>query len=393
MDRRFGENDPTMDPEAKMLERFTQEAQRRNKHSAFDLEDDEPGELTHMGQSLSLNGPAIKDDFEEDLSDEDNHSSEEETKSRKRRRLSNDEDAEEEDDEEDNRPERKKSKQEVMKELIAKSKLHKYERQAAKDDDEDLREELDKELPDIHALLRGMAPRPGPKPVADIPGMNPDRAALLNGADKTKIDKDYDLRLRQMAQDKRSQPTERTKTEDEIAEETARKLQELEAKRLRRMQGEPGSSDEEDEVETNFKEQDEEDEFGFGTGIKARLATDELGVEDEDDFLIDDDLVASGSDLEISEDDSSNEVSDNEDEGEDSEFFKGLLTEEEARRPEFLTGANAPLPEVQLPEKNGVTRNLAYTFKCPQSHEELVEVTEGIAMQDLPTVVRSILGH
>ena len=43
-------------------------------------------------------------------------------------------------------PERKKSKAEVMKEVMAKSKLHKYERQQAKEDDEELREELDKDL-------------------------------------------------------------------------------------------------------------------------------------------------------------------------------------------------------------------------------------------------------
>ena len=58
LDKRFGENDPSMAPEEKMLERFTREKQVRHKNSsAFDLEDDEGGELTHMGQSLSLDGP------------------------------------------------------------------------------------------------------------------------------------------------------------------------------------------------------------------------------------------------------------------------------------------------------------------------------------------------
>ena len=131
-DRRFGENDPTMDPETKMLQRSTELAQRRNKHSAFDLEDDEPGELTHMGQSLSLDGPDLKDDFDEDdLSDADDHPSEDEAQSRKRRRGS-DEGSDMEEEGEEDMPERKKSKQEVMKEVVAKSKLYKYERQAGK---------------------------------------------------------------------------------------------------------------------------------------------------------------------------------------------------------------------------------------------------------------------
>ena len=51
VDRRFGENDPTMTPEERMLERFTRERQRASKGVAFNLEDED--ELTHYGQSLS----------------------------------------------------------------------------------------------------------------------------------------------------------------------------------------------------------------------------------------------------------------------------------------------------------------------------------------------------
>lgn len=51
MDRRFGENDPSMAPEERMLERFTKERQRASRSSAFNLEDED--ELTHYGQSLS----------------------------------------------------------------------------------------------------------------------------------------------------------------------------------------------------------------------------------------------------------------------------------------------------------------------------------------------------
>ena len=408
VDKRFGENDPSMAPEEKMLERFTLEKQRHHKHSAFDLEDDDMGEgLTHMGKSLSLDGPALVDDFDEAdlaLSDVEDHPSEEERQERKRRRSTNDD--EEDGEEQEDRPERKKSKQEVMTELIAKSKLHKYERQQAKDDDEDLREELDKELSNIHALLRGIGPKSNPSS-SDILGMNPDRAAMLTGADKVKFDKEYDMRLRQMAQDKRSKPTERSKTEDEKIAEESRKLQQLEEKRQRRMQGEPQSSGEEDNADKNAAgdddpmdyEEEDEDEFGLGSGIKARPSKKrptmaELGVEDEDDFLIDDNLVASGSEVEDlssdedSDDGSSKDAEDNDDQ--DTEFLKGLLTEEESKRPEFLTGANAPIQEIELPEKNGVSGNLAYTFKCPESHEQLLQVTKDVALLDLPTVVQRI---
>jgi Nop14-like family len=51
VDRRFGENDPMMSLEERMLERFTKERQRASKGIAFNLEDDD--DLTHYGQSLS----------------------------------------------------------------------------------------------------------------------------------------------------------------------------------------------------------------------------------------------------------------------------------------------------------------------------------------------------
>jgi nucleolar protein 14 len=51
VDRRFGENDPTLSLEERMLERFTRERQRASKSAAFNIEDEE--ELTHYGQSLS----------------------------------------------------------------------------------------------------------------------------------------------------------------------------------------------------------------------------------------------------------------------------------------------------------------------------------------------------
>jgi nucleolar protein 14 len=376
MDKRFGENDPTMAPEEKMLERFTQEKQTRHKNSIFDLEDDNGAELTHMGQSLSLDAPQI-DDFDEDLelSDAEDHPSDDEQKHRKRRRSSDDEGSEDEEDEEVDRPERKKSKQEVMKEVIAKSKLYKYERQAAKEDDEDLRDEIDKETANIQELLRGMGKRPPPAPVSDSAGMNPERAALLNGTGKLEAEKEYDKRLRQLALDRRAKPTERTKTEEEIAAEKAKLQKEREEKEQRRMQGLPESSDEEDVAGSGSE--DEEEENPLGLGIPTQKASSELGVEDEDDFLIDDDLVASGSDLEPLEDDSSEEeAEDGEDDNDDAEFLQGILTEEESKHPEFLTGANS-----QSPGSSG-------SFKCPESHDELLEITKGI--NDLPEFVKRI---
>jgi nucleolar protein 14 len=400
LDRRFGENDPTMAPEDKMLERFTQEKQRRHKNSsAFDLEEeDDQGGLTHMGQSLSLDGPALEDDFDEEgleLSDAEDHPSDNDNP-RKRRRDSQSEVSENEEDVSEVAQERKKTKQEVMKEVMAKSKLYKYERQAMKEDDDDLREELDKDMAEIQALLRGSAPRPVPVPVATLnTNMNSDRAALLTGTDKVKFDKEYDLRLRQLAQDQKAKPTERSKTEEQKLAEDSRRLQLLEAQRLRRMQGIPDEADEEsnkNEQDADFEdrgdEEEEEEDFGLGRGLKERPIPQELGAEDEDDFIIDDDLVASGSDIDVSDEDS--EIGGSDRDSDDDDFLDGLLTEEEARRPEFLTGANAPLQDIEVPAFNGVNGDLAYTFSCPQTHEELLNITNELVAQDIPTVIQRI---
>src|SRR5690606_38462581 len=98
-------------------------------------------------------------------------------------------DGETEEGADDGQPDRKKTKQEVMKEVIAKSKMHKYERQATKDENDDLREELDRELPDIKRLLwsgsmfaAAAGADPQDKSVSFMPGM-----------DKEAMEKNFDI--------------------------------------------------------------------------------------------------------------------------------------------------------------------------------------------------------
>ncbi|ESU13157.1 hypothetical protein FGSG_13033 [Fusarium graminearum PH-1] len=342
IDRRFGENDPTMAPEDKMLERFAREKQRSHKkNSMFDLEDDEPSEgLTHMGKSLSFDN---MDDFKEDDLEEDYDSdgSVRERQRLKRIRALAAEGSDGEDAETDE-PERKKTKKEVMEEVIAKSKHYKYERQAAKEEDEDLREEIDKELQTIQA-----------------------------------------------------QPADRTKTEEEKAEEESQRLKELEEKRQKRMRGESVSDSEDEEVNNKGKktEQDEmdlddEDDFGLGDGIRARPTATELGFDDEDDFIIDDDLVADGSDMEPLDDsdDESMEDGSEEEEEEEDEFTKGLLNEEESRNPVFEVDSTTKASAIQKGDEQG----LPYTFTCPQTCDELKATLAPYPTKTFPTIVQRI---
>ncbi|KAF4458820.1 NOP14-nuclear and nucleolar with possible role in ribosome biogenesis [Fusarium albosuccineum] len=391
LDRRFGENDPTMAPEEKMLERFAREKQRSHKKSSmFDLEDDEPSEsLTHMGKSLSFDDDM--DDFQErDLEEDyDSDGSVRERQRLKRIRAMAAEDSDGEDGGENDEPERKKTKKEVMDEVIAKSKLHKYERQAAKDQDDDLRAELDKELQSIQMLLS--QGRQGNK------AQNAEDTAVstIAGVDRNAFEKNFDLQVKKLAQDKRAQPADRTKTDEEKAEEESTRLKELEDKRQRRMRGEEVTDSEDDEPDDKGKKpqqdtmdlDEDEDDFGLGGGIRARPTATELGFDDEDDFIIDDDLVASGSDLEpIDSDEESDIEGSDEEEAEDDEFTKGLLNEEERRNPVFEADSTTKSSAIQKGDEQG----LPYTFECPQSCDEFRVVIAPYPAKAFPTIVQRI---
>ncbi|KAF4343410.1 NOP14-like protein [Fusarium beomiforme] len=387
LDRRFGENDPTMAPEEKMLERFAREKQRSHKkNSMFDLEDDEPSEgLTHMGKSLSFDD---MDDFKEDDLEED-YDSDGSVRERQRLKRIRALAAEGSDGEEDE-PERKKTKKEVMEEVIAKSKHYKYERQAAKEEDEELREKLDKELQNIQYMLHHS--RPGAK------NQNEEATkSTIAGVDRDAFEKNFDLQVKKLAQDKRAQPADRTKTEEEKAEEESARLKELEDKRQKRMRGESVSDSDGEEVNNKGKKSeydamdldDEEDDFGLGSGIRARPTATELGFDDEDDFIIDDDLVTSGSDLELlnSEDESDmDDDSDEEAEDEEDDFTNGLLNEEESRNPVFEADSTTKASSMQKGDEQG----LPYTFECPQTCDELQATLAPYPAKTFPTIVQRI---
>jgi nucleolar protein 14 len=393
VDRRFGEDDPNMTPEMKAAERFARQNERKlRKGGVFNLEDDGDmngmGEmmLTHGGRSLEF-GDEVMDDFDE----EDVGGSEdvEDERPRKRLRLDDDEGTLDEDGDAEEMPLRKKTKNEVMKEVIAKSKMYKAERQAAKADDDDLRAELDKGMSDIYASMREHKPPPKQQPPPSStaePQMDPTRAAMLAGKSRQDAEKEYEANLRQMKMEARSKPTVRTKTEEEKAAEEAARLEELERKRVRRMKGEADSSDEEDEeVEAEpgpdeDVEIDDAEAFGLSLPETEPQQRPELDVEDEDEFVIDDDLIASDSDADMaseSEEESASENEESEDDGED-DFINGLVLPKEATS---TTKAAAPLP---------TSANLAYTFPCPQTHDELLAITKDVPATDLPTIVQRI---
>ncbi|CDO73803.1 hypothetical protein BN946_scf185015.g132 [Trametes cinnabarina] len=383
VDRRFGENDPTMTPEERMLERFTRERQRASKGVSFNLDDED--ELTHYGQSLSK-----LDDFDTvglglDDDDEDEGSMDRRTVERSHFGGFDD------DEEEEGEPARKKSKAEVMAEVIAKSKEHKFLRQTQQEEDENLRHELDQELDSIRSLLFAVPPaEPAAEPSSASSAPAPAATPAI-----PEDDKEYDQYVRELALDRRAKPKDRTKTEEELALEEKEALEKAERRRLKRMRGEDTDSEEEqkgskrkqprqrggDDLEDDFQNEDAWNGLGAGLGDDAVVAAsdesedeseDKEGSDDEDEESSDKDEDEDGSvapEFESAEEDSGEE------DGEEGES-EALVQSSRKRR-------------MKSKAKSAATE-LPYTFPCPDTHDEFLEIIEDINEEDVPIVVKRI---
>ncbi|EPZ30988.1 Nucleolar protein 14 domain-containing protein [Rozella allomycis CSF55] len=327
VDKRFGENDENMTVEEKLLERYSKEQQKRTRNSSlYNLNQGEEVELTHLGQSLSK-----FDDFEDDeiaLNDSDN---EPDQLDRDLVEKFNFGGFEQEEDE--GRP---KSKNEIMKELIAKSKMYKYERQKMNDENEDIRENLDEEFDDIHKLL--------------LQEQDKEVTRELNQ------NSNYDSLVKSLAFEKRAKPTDRLKTEEEIAKEEYEKLKEMESKRKKRMLGE--DSDEED-VKKRKLEGDELD-----TNLEFENNGEYDGISDDENDEGD------------SEDGESEE-----DESEDGESEDGSDLEQDDRLEEISDNESENSDEYEN-EEIEINKTLPFVLSMPNSHDEFLKIVQGLSLQD-----------
>lgn len=236
-DRRFGERDSTLTPEEKMLERFTRERQnqsgKKNLYNLDDSEDEVDDSLTHYGQSLSLN-----DDFQEN--DLDN--SDEEFMKPKKRSI----ESVQEPDEEESIP-KKKTKAEVMQEVMAKSKFYKQQRQLQKEQNDEKILDLDDEFADV---------------MKELGSVKKIKQSQFADSSKDPSILHYEQSVRELNMERRAAPAERTKTDEEIRLERAKKMRELEEARERRMLGEEEYNKDRgaDDLGDDFWEQESGDE-------------------------------------------------------------------------------------------------------------------------------------
>jgi len=102
---------------------------------------------------------------------------------------------------------REKTKKEVMAEIIAKSKMHKVERQKEKMEDQDLLEKINEDFGLIQSLLL---------------------RSENKKYDPTESAENFDKIVNELATEKRSRPTDRMKTQMELVQEQKVRLEELE---------------------------------------------------------------------------------------------------------------------------------------------------------------------
>ncbi|KAJ2005963.1 nucleolar complex protein 14 [Coemansia thaxteri] len=303
VDRRIGENDPTMDPEEKMLKRFTAERQQQKKHSSdmFNLEDgDVEGEmtmLTHYGQSI-----ADMNDFDDNMAD----GSDEEGGAIGGAQVSAghfggfQSELVEEGEE---GSARKKSKAEVMQEIILKSKQHKQERQLIKEQDEGIRRELDDDFESVRAML--FANDNDGEPLRDAG--KPMLSAASEGVTAEEAAPSYDAYVRELGYEQRARPQDRLKTEMEAACEERDRLERAERHRQRRMEG----------LASDSELDSEDSDSGPAKGYKSKKGSQRRPVGDD---LGDDFAAGGGSGKEASDKEASdNELSDNASSDDDDE--------------------------------------------------------------------------
>uniref|UniRef100_A0A8C9A9Y7 NOP14 nucleolar protein n=1 Tax=Prolemur simus TaxID=1328070 RepID=A0A8C9A9Y7_PROSS len=370
-DKRFGEYNSNISAEEKMMKRFALEQQRHHeKKSIYNLNEDE--ELTHYGQSLA--------DIEKhnDIVDSDSDVEERGTLSAELTashfgggsRLLHPKTFQQEGEE----GEQPKSRKELIEELIAKSKQEKRERQAQREDALELTEKLDQDWKEIQTLLSHKTPK----------SENRDKK------EKPKPDA-YDMMVRELGFEMKAQPSNRMKTEEELAHEEQERLRKLEAERLRRMLGK--DEDENFKKPKHMSADDLNDGFVLDKDDRRLLSYKDGKMNVEEDVQEEQRQEASGDKSEEDESEGSSGEDPEESDGPEShsDLASDVESEEENEKPEkeHQSPGKASITRGQK-ARNAASTELPYTFAAPESYEELRSLLSGRSMEEQLLVVERI---
>ncbi|XP_021499370.1 nucleolar protein 14 [Meriones unguiculatus] len=376
-DKRFGEYNSNISPEEKMMKRFALEQQRHHeKKNIYNLNEDE--ELTHYGQSLA--------DIEKhnDIVDSDSDTEERGTLSAELTAShfggGVHKNTSQKEGEDGDKP---KSRRELIEELIAKSKQEKRERQAQREDALELTEKLDQDWKEIQTLLSRKSQKSENKEKKEKP--QPDA---------------YDMMVRELGFEMKAQPSNRMKTEEELAKEEQDRLRKLEAERLRRMLGK--DEDENKKKPKHMSADDLNDGFILDKDDR-RLLSYKDGKMNIEDVQEEQSKEASDqeSDQKEGEDESDEEESENESredpeesDGPDShtDLESNIESEEENERPkkEQHQTSGGKLPNDHQKAQKAAGAELPYIFAAPESYEELRFLLSGRPTEEQLLVVERI---
>ncbi|KAM9295528.1 nucleolar protein 14 isoform 2-T2 [Morus bassanus] len=381
-DKRFGEYNTKISPEEKMIRRFTLERQQNyGKKSIYNLNEDE--ELTHYGQSLAeiekLN----------DIIDSDSDSEERGTLSAEltaahfgggggllRKKTSSGQQDEEE--------EKPKSRKELIEEMIAKSKQEKQERQTRRESALELTEKLDNDWKEIQTLIARKTPKSERKD---------------KEVEKPKPD-EYDMIVRELGFEMKAKPSERMKTEEELAKEEQARLQKLEADRLRRMRGideqankkKPSHVSADDLADGFILDKDDRRLLSYKDG--------KINIENEEEEEEKDEEDEEGGKEDNENEEESEEESANEDEEDGaadshSDLESDLESEEEAagnkEQKKHRTNEHESQNVEELdPKMEAAKSELPYTFAVPESYETFKSLLAGRTIEQQLTILERI---
>ncbi|KAK9399237.1 nucleolar protein 14-like [Crotalus adamanteus] len=348
-DRRFGEYDGGLSAEEKAARRFALERQKTfEKKNVYNLNEEE--DLTHYGHSLA-DIEKLNDIVDSDSDTEEKGMlSEELTASHFGGLLSKKKPTEQENEEGKN----PKSRKELVEELIAKSKLEKRERQAQRENTLELTEKLNNDWKGIQALLLQRTSK---------------SETQSQVQEKPKPD-EYDVLVRELGFEMKTQPSDRMKTEEELAKEEQAKLLQLEADRLRRMKGE-------EPVESSKK--------------PKHMSADDLA----DGFLLTKDdrsLLSYGNDKDVEDGKGGCENKESEEEF-DTEAMddpSGRDTDEETATEKMFPSQKQIRKQNAVRDKEAAQLELPYLFAAPESYEQLQSLLSGRSMEEQMSIIERI---
>ncbi|CAK4070312.1 unnamed protein product [Aphanomyces euteiches] len=379
-DRRLGEQNEEMSLEDKMIARFQTERKRQYQQrnaAKFNLNDDDDDQseddlLTHRGAKI--------DDFDNiDIAGSDDEPDDAFDHKMGRDIVNKLHFGGGGNDAKDG-TEKKKTHEEIMQEVMMKSKMYKAEKQKNKASQDETTEALDAGFAEFQSLLQF---RPKKE---DRPREAPD---------------DFDKMARELALEAKAKATERKLTPEEIAKREHEKLADLERKRVARMNGQ-------DEAESDAPQKKAKKKQPELVMLPPKRATDDSLV---DDYQINQEFNQAGSedgdddDEEAGdEDDEEGDEEDDEDEGDDEEDEE----EEEEDDEEQEDGDNADDKDeddddeddeedeearsVALKRREEAAKEMPYVLPCPEVPADLTNLFNqyGHTAQDRNTIIDRI---